>query len=644
STGTVTITSSASRSPQTVALTGTEAPAVLVSVAVTPANPSIVTGGTQQFTATGTYSDGTTQNLTSSVTWSSGTVAVATISGVGLATGVSTGTSTITATATSSTMSGSTALAVTSAAPTLQSISVTAANSSVQQGSVLQFTATGTYSDSSTQNLTGSVTWSSSNTNIATISNTTGSLGLASGETVGGPVTITATLGGISGSTSLTVIASDIRAIYANYSDNGAPITIAWNPPFPDTNYTAVCMVETSPSDFLLPTITLRTPGSMTVNPTDGGSPAGTLDCIAIPDSDTSDIQHTRVAYSGFPATVTVPWTTAFPDTNYTAACTAETQGPTGGGFTSVISALSASSITVDNDGYATGTMHCIAAPDSDVSLMRHGRTAFASSPATVGVTWNNAFPNILYAAACSDVELGVTSSDSAIALDAGTKLAASITVINEISSGVAHCLAAPAIQAPTLASIVVTPANPSIVTGSTQQFTATGVFSDESTQNLTSSVLWASSGVATATISSTGLASALSAGTTSISATSGTIVGSSTLTVTAGVAVSFSGLTPSQSILSGTSSVLLGGIVGNGTLFPASGETVSITINGVTLPATIGSNGVFTLAFPTASIPASATPYPITYSYAGDSTFSSAMDSSTALTVNPTVVTTFAL
>src|SRR5208282_3270888 len=126
------------------------------------------------------------------------------------------------------------------------------------------------------------------------------------------------------------------------------------------------------------------------------------------------------------------------------------------------------------------------------------------------------------------------------------------------------------------------------------------------------------------------------------ITAANQQILSVSSVTVQA-VAVSFGGLTPSQSILSGTSSVLLGGIVGNGTLFPASGETVSITINGVTLPATIGSNGVFTLAFPTASIPASAAPYPITYSYAGDSTFSSAMDSSTTLTVNPAPAT-FAL
>ena len=53
------------------------------SIAVTPANPTIQTGGTQQFTATGTYSDNSTQNLSSQVTWSSSSTAVATINAGG---------------------------------------------------------------------------------------------------------------------------------------------------------------------------------------------------------------------------------------------------------------------------------------------------------------------------------------------------------------------------------------------------------------------------------------------------------------------------------------------------------------------------------------------------------------------------------
>ena len=48
---------------------------------------SIAKGTSEQFTATGTFSDNSTQNLTGSVTWSSQTMGVATITAGGLAWG-----------------------------------------------------------------------------------------------------------------------------------------------------------------------------------------------------------------------------------------------------------------------------------------------------------------------------------------------------------------------------------------------------------------------------------------------------------------------------------------------------------------------------------------------------------------------------
>ncbi len=133
----------------------------------------------------------------------------------------------------------------------------------------------------------------------------------------------------------------DIRVTQVTYTNSVAPAVVTWTPPFADTNYTAVCTVETQPSDFLLPTITSRSPGSMTVSPTDGGSPAGILNCIAASDSGSSDLRHARVTYSGFPASVDVTWNAPFPDLNYTPVCTAETEGPFSAGFTSAISAES---------------------------------------------------------------------------------------------------------------------------------------------------------------------------------------------------------------------------------------------------------------------------------------------------------------
>lgn len=88
----------------------TVSPAVLVSLAVAPVNPSITIGATQRFGATGTFSDGQTQDLTNSASWASSQAAVATVSASGLATGWGTGMTSIAAS--SGSISNSTTLAV----------------------------------------------------------------------------------------------------------------------------------------------------------------------------------------------------------------------------------------------------------------------------------------------------------------------------------------------------------------------------------------------------------------------------------------------------------------------------------------------------------------------------------------------------
>ena len=197
--------------------------AALVSIAVTPVNPSVPKGLTQQFTATGTFSDNSTQNITNTVTWTSGSPAVATIlAASGLATAVAaSGTAQITATAASG-VNGSTTL--TAVAPTLQSIAVTPANPIVAVGQTQQFTATGTFSDNSTQNITGSVTWASLAPGVASI--TTG--GLATGVSAG-TVTIRATSGAVSGSTLLTVNAAATP-----------PTVVSYNVLFGSTSYNVI--------------------------------------------------------------------------------------------------------------------------------------------------------------------------------------------------------------------------------------------------------------------------------------------------------------------------------------------------------------------------------------------------------------------
>jgi Bacterial Ig-like domain (group 2) len=170
-------------------------PATLVSITVTPANPSVAVGISEQFVATGKFTDGSTPNLTSSVTWASSSPAIATINSTGLTSDLKLGTTTISATQGS--ISSSTTLTVS----VLVSISVLPANPSVTAGYAQQLTATGTFRDNSTpQNLTSSVTWGSSDTTIAAINSTGRASTLRQGRT-----NISATQGSVISSVTMTV-------------------------------------------------------------------------------------------------------------------------------------------------------------------------------------------------------------------------------------------------------------------------------------------------------------------------------------------------------------------------------------------------------------------------------------------------------
>ena len=177
-------------------------PPTLVSLSLTPVNPTIARGTTEQFKATGTFTDGSTDDLTSSVSWASLSTGVATISATGLASGAAVGAATIMAT--SGAVSAMTSLKVTPAA--LVSVTVTPISQSIPKGTTQQFTATGTYTDNTKQVLTTLVKWSSSNTSVAAVSNDAGTQGLATGTTTG-TATITATdaPSSISGTAPLTV-------------------------------------------------------------------------------------------------------------------------------------------------------------------------------------------------------------------------------------------------------------------------------------------------------------------------------------------------------------------------------------------------------------------------------------------------------
>ena len=171
----------------------------LTTLTVTPATPSVIAGSTLQMTATGSFDDGSTKNISGTATWSTSDAGVASVSSVGLLTGVATGTATITAS--SATVSGTTTVTIQVAG--LQSITLSPSGTSIKAGATQQYAATGHLQDGSTQDITNSVTWTSSNVSVATID----ANGLATALSLTAPAntTITATSGTVSANTTLTV-------------------------------------------------------------------------------------------------------------------------------------------------------------------------------------------------------------------------------------------------------------------------------------------------------------------------------------------------------------------------------------------------------------------------------------------------------
>ncbi len=192
--GTATITATSGSVNGTALVTVGQA--ALLGITVSPNPSSVPVGESEQLTATGNFSDGSTLNLTQSVTWTSSTGGVASVGASGSVLGNALGTATITAT--SGSMNGSASVTVGKAA--LVAITVSPAQSSLPIGETQQLTATGNFSDGSSQDLTQLVTWGSSSSTIASA----GSSGSVVANALGS-ATITASSGSLTGSAGITV-------------------------------------------------------------------------------------------------------------------------------------------------------------------------------------------------------------------------------------------------------------------------------------------------------------------------------------------------------------------------------------------------------------------------------------------------------
>jgi trimeric autotransporter adhesin len=460
----------------------------LKSIQVGASSLSILVNTTEPFTATGTFSDGTTRDITSSVTWSSSVTTVATVATDGTVAAKGVGSTTITAT--DGSVTGSAALKVN---PILVSLAITPGTASIAPQTTQAFRATGTYSDNSTQDITSTVTWSSSATAVATISNGTSTQGIAAAIAPGSS-TITAMLGTISNTATLTVTNGVLQSIAVTPANS---------------------------------TVTLGSVRQFTATGTFlDGSTTSMQDITNVAAWSSSTVSVATVTVSGAVTALKIGTTTI-----------TATWKSISGSTQATVNAANLSSIAIQ-PGNST------IAPQTTIQFSAVGTFSDGSTRnITNQVTWSSS--NSAAATIQNSTATGVSTGESTI-----TATLVSVSISGSITLTVSDA---------TVQSISVTPSGRSIAPGTTLPFIATGVFSDSSTQTITNSVTWSSSNTALAKVSNiagnNGIVTAVSAGSVTIKAAFGGVSGSAPLTVNSATLNSIA-LTPIGAVLAPASTL----------------------------------------------------------------------------------------
>ncbi|MBC3921114.1 Ig-like domain-containing protein [Undibacterium sp. CY18W] len=553
---------SASFGGKTASATLTVSPALLQSISLLPANPSIAVGGTQKFQAMGTYSDGTTSDITAISTFTSASPAFATVSSTGLATGVAIGSSTITAV--SGVTTATTKLTVTGAG--LASIALTPANPPMQIGTTQQLTVTAKYTDGSSVNVTASSSFSSATPAIATVSTATASNGLVTA--IGsGTSTITATFNGSSATATVNVSSALLTSITVtpvntnlavgstqqylasgNYSDGTtANISngVTWTTSSPliatvlpnglaNAISTGNALVTASlvgkiasASLVVIPAVTLN---SIAITPSTANLAVGSTQAF-IATGTYSDGSNVNITNSVTWSSGTTPIATILSSgvatgiSAGTTIITASSAGKSASSTLTVLSGTALTSITVTpaNNNLTVGATQSLVATGN----YSDGSTAVITN----SVTWTSGASPVATVSANGLVSAVAAGSTPVVAISGSKSGSATINVLPVAA----------------LNSIAVTPGNPTIGIGGTQNFVATGSFADGSSLNISNAVTWASANSAIASVSVNGVANGLSGGTTSIAANLSGKTGSTGFTVTPVVTLSSISLTPAN-------------------------------------------------------------------------------------------------
>lgn len=538
------------------AFTVTVAPAVLTGISITPPDPSLAAGTSLQLTATAVFSDKTSLNVTKLVTWKSSATATASVESDGLLHGAVAG-----AVSVSATLAKITAISnirVTSA--TLSSIGVTPLDPRLPLGIHQQFTATGVFSDDSTQDLTGQVTWGSDTEANATVD----AGGMVTAVALGN-ATIKATRTGISGTSRATVTAAALTSVaieppspsaaagrtreltaLGTFTDGQVKDLTSQAVWASDTP--AIATVDNDTAKGLVGAVATGSAQiSATVNRITGSATFTVTEAVLvsiqvtpITPSITAGTTQQFIARGTFSDTSTqdlttqVLWESSDPD-----IADISNADPTRGLASG--KARGAVTITATFDGTPGSTsltvtpaaLDSITVTPADSTLAQGLQRQFIATGHLGGGT-----EDLTTQATWTSETTAVAEIDDAAAKGLATAIDLGTTTIRATFGTVTGSTSL-TVSAAELVSIDVTPETTDQVVGAMLQYTATGNYTDRSTQDLTTQVVWASDNTTVAQIDDvTGRAHAGAVGTAAISATftttAGSIVGHATFHVIA--------------------------------------------------------------------------------------------------------------
>ncbi|PYV57628.1 MAG: hypothetical protein DMG98_09990 [Acidobacteria bacterium] len=451
--------------------------------------------------------------------------------------------------------------------PTVASIQVAPPSMSIGTGLGQQFTATAHMSDGTSKDVTNSVQWSSSDSNIASVN----SAGMASGSAPG-TVTITALSGSLKSTAVLTVssAAVNLSSIVVSPAASTLPVNTA-------QQFTAIGNYSNGSSADLTALVTW---GSSSLNVATvsasglvTGVAAGSTNISASLGGISGSTSLTVSAPSLVSISVTPVGLTLGIGINQQYVATATYSDGSSADLTSGVAWTSSSSsvATINSSGVTTTVAAGQTTITASISGLNDTSTltvvaaqlvSIAVSPAVQSISagTTQAFtavgsfddgstqllPSVTWSSSLNSVA-AVDATGLATGVGTGT---ATITATSGSVSGTASLT----VTAATLVSIAVTPASSSMAVGTTKQFTATGTFSDSSTQDITAVVVWTSSSPAAATISAQGLASSVATGSTTITAAFGSVNASTGLTVSTAHLVSITVAPANPRIAKGTS------------------------------------------------------------------------------------------